>query len=208
MSPGSPGPSECTTVKDSGKRQMHVVLSGQRAQQNRQRPGILPRCSNASAAGPVPMSARSTAWWAATRWAIHLHRGHRADHHLFFPWPGACAKNLVQNCTNCGACKAICAGGIDLPNLIKEVHARDPGRGGPSPKECAFGQGAQKQKTLPQPCFEDRKAWPRSPLTEKTKAGPYLAPPAHGLSHRNTISVGPAGHCGKALPGPVSRKPE
>lgn len=34
------------------------------------------------------------------------------------------AKNLVQNCTNCGACKAVCAAGIDLPRLIKEVHAR------------------------------------------------------------------------------------
>jgi Fe-S oxidoreductase len=34
------------------------------------------------------------------------------------------AKNLVQNCTNCGACKAICAGGIDLPSLIKDIHAR------------------------------------------------------------------------------------
>ncbi len=34
------------------------------------------------------------------------------------------AKNLVQNCLNCQACKAVCAVGIDLPTLIKEVHAR------------------------------------------------------------------------------------
>jgi Fe-S oxidoreductase len=34
------------------------------------------------------------------------------------------AKHLVQNCINCGACKAVCAAGIDLPRLIKEVHAR------------------------------------------------------------------------------------
>lgn len=34
------------------------------------------------------------------------------------------AKNLVQNCINCGACKAVCAAEIDLPRLIKEVHAR------------------------------------------------------------------------------------
>jgi len=40
------------------------------------------------------------------------------------------AKNLVQNCINCGSCKAVCAAGIDLPRLIKEVHARiqDEGR--------------------------------------------------------------------------------
>ncbi len=30
----------------------------------------------------------------------------------------------MQNCINCGACKAVCVGGIDLPRLIKEVHAR------------------------------------------------------------------------------------
>jgi Fe-S oxidoreductase len=30
----------------------------------------------------------------------------------------------VQNCINCGACKAVCAAGIDLPYLIKEIHAR------------------------------------------------------------------------------------
>ena len=34
------------------------------------------------------------------------------------------AKNLVQNCINCGSCKAVCAAGIDLPRLIKEIHAR------------------------------------------------------------------------------------
>ena len=34
------------------------------------------------------------------------------------------AKNLVQNCINCGACKEVCAAGIDLPDLIKEIHAR------------------------------------------------------------------------------------
>ena len=34
------------------------------------------------------------------------------------------AKYLVQNCINCEACKDICAGGIDLPRLIKEIHVR------------------------------------------------------------------------------------
>ncbi len=34
------------------------------------------------------------------------------------------AKNLVQNCINCEACKDICAANIDLPRLIKEVYAR------------------------------------------------------------------------------------
>lgn len=34
------------------------------------------------------------------------------------------AKHLVQNCINCEACKDICAGGIDLPRLIKNVQNR------------------------------------------------------------------------------------
>jgi iron-sulfur cluster protein len=34
------------------------------------------------------------------------------------------ARNLIQNCINCEACKDVCAGGIDLPRLIKEIHAR------------------------------------------------------------------------------------
>ncbi len=34
------------------------------------------------------------------------------------------ARNLVQNCINCEACKSICAAGIDLPRMIKEVHTR------------------------------------------------------------------------------------
>ena len=33
------------------------------------------------------------------------------------------AKHLVQNCINCGACKEACVAGIDLPRLIKKVHA-------------------------------------------------------------------------------------
>ncbi len=34
------------------------------------------------------------------------------------------ARNIVQNCINCEACKAICAAGIDLPDIIKKVHGR------------------------------------------------------------------------------------
>ncbi len=34
------------------------------------------------------------------------------------------AKILAQNCVNCEACKNICAGGIDLPRLIREIRVR------------------------------------------------------------------------------------
>ncbi|MGA7878692.1 MAG: L-lactate dehydrogenase (quinone) large subunit LdhH [Desulfoferrobacter sp.] len=33
------------------------------------------------------------------------------------------ARNLLQNCLNCQCCKDICAAGIDLPRIIKEVYA-------------------------------------------------------------------------------------
>ncbi|MDR3555641.1 MAG: LUD domain-containing protein, partial [Syntrophobacteraceae bacterium] len=32
------------------------------------------------------------------------------------------ARAIVKNCLNCRACKSVCAAGIDLPMLIKEVH--------------------------------------------------------------------------------------
>jgi Fe-S oxidoreductase len=34
------------------------------------------------------------------------------------------ARNLVQNCINCEACKDVCAAGIDLPAIIQEIRAR------------------------------------------------------------------------------------
>ncbi|MDR1546620.1 MAG: LUD domain-containing protein [Deltaproteobacteria bacterium] len=34
------------------------------------------------------------------------------------------AKNLVQNCIGCEACKDVCAAGIDLPGIIQEIRAR------------------------------------------------------------------------------------
>jgi iron-sulfur cluster protein len=34
------------------------------------------------------------------------------------------AKNLVQNCINCEACKNVCGAGIDLPGIIQEVRGR------------------------------------------------------------------------------------
>jgi iron-sulfur cluster protein len=34
------------------------------------------------------------------------------------------ARNLVQNCINCEACKDVCAAGINLPAIIQEIRAR------------------------------------------------------------------------------------
>ncbi len=56
------------------------------------------------------------------------------------------AKNLVQNCTNCGACKAVCAAGIDLPRLIKEVHAKIQDEHGHPLKSLMLGRVLKDRK--------------------------------------------------------------
>ena len=61
------------------------------------------------------------------------------------------AKNLVQNCINCEACKDICAGGIDLPRLNQGSAHQDSGRGRPSAAKPAARQNPQKQEALPYP---------------------------------------------------------
>lgn len=56
------------------------------------------------------------------------------------------ARNLVQNCTNCGACKAVCAAGIDLPKLIKEIHARIQDEEGHPLKSLMLGKVLKNRK--------------------------------------------------------------
>ncbi|MBF0230185.1 MAG: LUD domain-containing protein [Desulfamplus sp.] len=56
------------------------------------------------------------------------------------------AKNLVQNCTNCGACKAVCAAGIDLPRLIKEVHTKIQDEHGHPLKSLMLGRVLKDRK--------------------------------------------------------------
>ena len=56
------------------------------------------------------------------------------------------AKNIVQNCINCEACKDICAGGIDLPRLIKEVHVRIQDKAGHPLPSLLLGQVMKNRK--------------------------------------------------------------
>lgn len=56
------------------------------------------------------------------------------------------ARNLVQNCINCEACKAVCAAGIDLPRLIKEVHARIQDEEGHPIKSLMLGKVLKNRK--------------------------------------------------------------
>jgi len=56
------------------------------------------------------------------------------------------AKNIVQNCINCEACKDICAGGIDLPRLIKQVHVRIQDKEGHPLPSLLLGQVMKNRK--------------------------------------------------------------
>jgi len=115
------GPSECT-VTPSGKREMHIVF----LDNGRSRIAADPEFSQ------VLQCVRCGA--CANVCPVYRMVGGHQMGHIYIGAIGLIttyffhglenARNLVKNCTNCGACKAVCAGGIDLPHLIKQVHAR------------------------------------------------------------------------------------
>ncbi|MGM0394222.1 MAG: L-lactate dehydrogenase (quinone) large subunit LdhH [Thermodesulfobacteriota bacterium] len=115
------GPSECT-IAPTGTREMHIVF----LDNGRSRIAADPEFSQ------VLQCVRCGA--CANVCPVYRMVGGHQMGHIYIGAIGLIttyffhglenAKNLVKNCTNCGACKAVCAGGIDLPHLIKQVHAR------------------------------------------------------------------------------------
>lgn len=137
------GPSECKTVPEN-KRQMHIVLLDNGRKKIAQDPlfSQVLQCVRCGACANVCPVYRMV-----------------GGHQLGYVYIGAIglittyffhgrenAKNLVQNCTNCGACKAICAGGIDLPRLIKEIHARIQDEVGHPIKSLLLGKVLKNRK--------------------------------------------------------------
>lgn len=57
------------------------------------------------------------------------------------------AKVLAENCINCESCKPVCAGGIDLPRLIRELRSRLAEEEG-APKEAALVASLMKNRKL------------------------------------------------------------
>lgn len=57
------------------------------------------------------------------------------------------AKVLAQNCVNCESCKSICAGGIDLPRLIREIRVRLNEEEG-TPIEASLMSAMMKNRTV------------------------------------------------------------
>lgn len=115
------GANECESTAD-GKKEMHIVFldNGRRALAEDPLFSQVLRCVRCGACANVcPV--------------FRLVGGHKMGHVYigaigliltYFFHGRENARNLVQNCINCEACKHICAGGIDLPRLIKEIRAR------------------------------------------------------------------------------------
>lgn len=75
------------------------------------------------------------------------------------------AKNIVQNCINCEACKDVCAGGIDLPRLIKQIHARIQDEDGHPLPSLLLGK-VLKNRKLFHTLLRTAK-WGQKPVAEK-----------------------------------------
>lgn len=113
------GATECTTA-DGGRKKMHIVFldNGRLALAKDPLFSQALRCIRCGACANVcPI--------------YKLVGGHNYGHvyigaiglvMTYFYHGRENARVLVKNCLNCQACKKVCAAGIDLPNLIKEVY--------------------------------------------------------------------------------------
>lgn len=77
------------------------------------------------------------------------------------------ARALVQNCIGCESCKQICAGGIDLPLLIKEIRARLSEEEG-APVEATLMGKVMKNRKLFHTLLRFGK-WAQRPVTGGTQ---------------------------------------
>ncbi|MCF8126553.1 MAG: LUD domain-containing protein, partial [Desulfotignum sp.] len=162
------GPSECT-ITPSGKREMHIVF--------------LDNGRSKIAADPVFSQVLQCVRCGACANVCPVYRmvgGHQMGHiyigaigliTTYFFHGMENAKNLVQNCTNCGACKAVCAGGIDLPHLIKEIHARIQDEAGHPLQSLLLGKVLKSRKLFHSLLRTAHLA--QKPLLDK-KEKPYL----------------------------------
>ncbi len=115
------GANECATTKDKRKN-MHIVFldNGRSALAKDEQCKSVLRCVRCGACANVCPVYR-------------LVGGHKMGHIYigaigliltYFFHGREKARNLIQNCINCEACKHVCAAGIDLPVIIQEIRAR------------------------------------------------------------------------------------
>jgi len=186
------GPSECKTTQN-GKREMHLVF--------------LDNGRSKIAKDPVFAQILQCVRCGACANVCPVYRmvgGHQLGHvyigaigliTTYFFHGREHAKNLVQNCTNCGACKSICAGGIDLPGLIKEVHARIQDEEGHPLQSLLLGKVLKNRKLFHTLLRTAKLA--QGPMTQKEKGTPYLRhlpmifSPAHNFRRLPAIAEKP-----------------
>ncbi|WDP90580.1 MAG: LUD domain-containing protein [Desulfobacter sp.] len=186
------GPSECKTA-EGGKREMHMVF--------------LDNGRSKIAEDPVFAQVLQCVRCGACANVCPVYRmvgGHQLGHiyigaigliTTYFFHGREHAKNLVQNCTNCGACKAICAGGIDLPALIKEVHARIQDEEGHPLQSLLLGKVLKNRKLFHTLLRTAKLA--QGPMTKKEKGVPYLRhlpmifSPAHNFRRLPAVAETP-----------------
>jgi iron-sulfur cluster protein len=113
------GPTECKAAPDS-RKEMHIVL--------------LDNGRMALAKDPVFSEALRCIRCGACANVCPIYKlvgGHNYGHVYigaigliltYFYHGRESARAIVRNCLNCQACKSVCAAGIDLPHLIKEVY--------------------------------------------------------------------------------------
>ena len=121
------GPSECTAAQD-GRREMHMVF--------------LDNGRSKLAGDDVFSQALSCIRCGACANVCPVYRmvgGHRMGHvyigaigliTTYFFHGIENARHIAKNCTGCGACKEVCAAGIDLPGLIRAVQEKIRDRDG------------------------------------------------------------------------------
>lgn len=137
------GPSECTTTL-SGKREMHIVFLDNGRSRIAADPDFsqVLQCVRCGACANVCPVYRMVGGHQMG----HIYIGAIGLITTYFFHGLENAKNLVKNCTNCGACKAVCAGGIDLPYLIKEIHARIQDEAGHPLQSLLLGKVLKNRK--------------------------------------------------------------
>jgi iron-sulfur cluster protein len=156
------GANECKAAPD-GKKEMHVVFldNGRRALAKDPIFKEVLRCVRCGACANVCPVYR-------------LVGGHKMGHIYigaigliltYFFHGRDKARNLVQNCINCGACEDICAGGIHLPRLIKEIHARIQDEEGHPLKSVLLGKVLANRKLFHRLLKAAR--WAQAPVKEK-----------------------------------------
>ena len=186
------GPSECKTA-EGGKREMHLVFLDNGRSKIAKDPVFAQilqcvRCGACANVCPVYRMVGGHQLGYIYIGAIGLittYFFHGREH----------AKNLVQNCTNCGACKAVCAGGIDLPSLIKDVHARIQDEEGHPLQSLLLGKVLKNRKLFHTLLRTAKLA--QGPMTENREGVSYLRhlpmifSPAHNFRRLPAIAEKP-----------------